>query len=143
MVIVLMVPDMAGFLIPLHKKGEIFMRATRQNSVQGAWLVILAGCLMFLIPSFVVAGVDDSGMSVADTLFIQGSVRKVVPDTDTVTVKNIEGKRVKVVVSPQTEFIGLSSFTELAKERKVKIWYSLVGDTNSAVKVELLPDLGC
>ena len=118
------------------------MRTLTKTVTQTGWLIILAGCLIFSTASFAVAS-DISGMSVAGEMFIEGSVRKVVLETDTITVKNTEGERVRVVVAPGTDLVGMSAFAELEKEKRVKVWYSNVGNENRAVKVELLPDLGC
>ncbi len=134
---------MEGFTYNFKKKERVPMRTIKQTVTHAGWLVVLAGCLIFSTASFVAAENDTSEMSVAGAMFIEGSVRKVVLETDTITVKNTEGKRVRVVVSPETDLTGMYAFTEVKKERRVKVWYHHVGNENRAVKVELLPDLGC
>ncbi len=119
------------------------MKTMIQKNIQTGWLVILAGCLIFFSASFVSADSSSSEMSVEEALLIQGSVRKVLTEQNTIYVKINKEEKMQILIDPQTDFVGLSSFAELHKEQRVKVWYSLVGEKNRAVKVELLPDLGC
>ena len=119
------------------------MRAITQINQQAGWLVILAGCLLLFTPSFLAAQDSSSEMSVEETLFTQGSVRKVSPEKNTISVKVSKEERIQILVTPLTDYVGMKSLTELKKGKRVKVWYTLAGEENRAVKVELLIDTGC
>lgn len=119
------------------------MRAIIQINRQAGWLVILTGCLLLFTPSFVTAQDSSSEISVEETLFTQGSIRKVSVENNTISVKVSKKERIQIMVTPLTDYIGMKSLTELKKGQRVKVWYTLTGEENRAVKVELLIDTGC
>jgi hypothetical protein len=123
--------------------GEVLMRMTNQTNRQAAWLVILTGFLFLFTASFVAAQDSSSGMSIAEPIFIQGSVRKVAAEKNTIYLKASKGEKFQVLVAPETTFVGMSSLAELKKGKRLKIWYRLDGKDKKAVKIELLIDTGC
>ncbi len=54
-----------------------------------------------------------------------------------------KGERLQILLSPQTKLIGIPLLDMLKKGARVKVWYSTFGEENRAMKVELLPELGC
>ncbi len=119
------------------------MRANTQTNRPACWLVILTGCLLLFTPSFIAAQDNSSGMSVEETLFTQGSIRKVSAEDNTIFVKVSREERILIQVTPLTDYVGMKSLAELKKGQRVKVWYTLAGGENRAVKVELLIDTGC
>ncbi|MEA3548587.1 MAG: hypothetical protein U9R66_13080 [Thermodesulfobacteriota bacterium] len=119
------------------------MAAIKQKGRQAGILIILIGCLLLFGVSFVDAQNNTSDMSINELLFIQGIVKYISLDKQRITVKPSKEERVKIYVDEQTDFVGMSTLEELAKEQRVKVWYTPVGDVNIAVTVERLPDLGC
>ncbi len=119
------------------------MRAITQTNRQAGWLIILAGCILLFIPSFLAAQDSTSEMSVEETLFTQGSIRKVSSEKNTIFVKVSKEEKILIQVTPLTDYVGMKSLTELKKGQRVKVWYTLAGGENRAVKVELLIDTGC
>jgi len=119
------------------------MRTINQTNRQAAWLVILTGCMLLFTASFVAAQDISSEMSIAEPIFIQGSVRKVAAEKNTIYLKESRGEKFQVLVAPETNFVGMASLAELKKGKRLKIWYHLDGKDKKAVKVELLIDTGC
>ncbi|NOQ45107.1 MAG: hypothetical protein GQ559_00260 [Desulfobulbaceae bacterium] len=119
------------------------MIAITQRNRQEGMIITLIGCLLLFWAPFVAAQAGSTEISVDDALFVQGSVKRVVLETDIITVKSSKGERIKIHVDWQTGFVGMSSLEELEKGQRVKVWYTVAGDENKAVKVERLPDLGC
>ena len=126
-----------------HTQEKDLMRTITQQKKQAGWLVILTGCLLLFTASFVAAQDSTSEMSVEETLFTQGSVRKVSTEKNTISVKVSKEEKIQILVTPLTDFVGMKSLTELKKGKRVKVWYTLAGEENRAVKVELLIDVGC
>ena len=107
------------------------------------WLSVLIGVILISGGSISFAQADTSVLSDDGLLTLQGIVRKVSVENNSFLVKISKGKRLQIVFSSQTETIGLPSPAILNKGERVKVWYNHTGKENRAVKVELLPVLGC
>lgn len=119
------------------------MRVITQINRHAGWLVVLiTGCLL-LFTAPLVAGTNTSEMSVIETLVTQGSVKRFSTENDTISIKVSKKEKIQVLVTPLTEFVGMSSLDDLKKGKRLKVWYNIVGEDNKAVKVELLLDTGC
>lgn len=119
------------------------MKAIKQRNRAAGILIILIGCLLLFWVPFVDAQNNISEMSVDEPLFLKGIVKRISLSKKSIFVKQGKDERVIIQVDKQTGFVGMSTLEELKKGQRVKIWYTAVGDTNIAKKVERLPDLGC
>ncbi len=126
-----------------HTQEIAIMKTLTQKNQQAGWLIILAGCLLLFTPSFLTAQDSSSAMSGEETLFTQGSIRKVSVGDHTLSVKISREERIQIQVTPLTDYVGMKSLTDLTRGQRVKVWYTLAGGENRAVKVELLIDVGC
>ena len=119
------------------------MKAIRQKNRHAGILITLIGCLLLFGAPFVDAQNNAAEMSVDESLFIQGIVKRISLEKKSIAVKQGKDERVTIKVDEQTGFKGMSTLEELKKGQRIKVWYTAVGDTNIADKVERLPDLGC
>ena len=119
------------------------MGTIRQGKGQIVILMTLVGCLLLFCAFFVSFETSSLAVSVDETLLIQGVVRRVLPGENMIFVKVTRGEKIKIRVYRQTGFVGTVSLKELERGQWVKVWYSVAGGENRAVKVEKLPDLGC
>ena len=119
-------------------------KLTQINAIPGLVMGLIT-CSMTLIIGISpgTAQEEDLAIMASGILLIQGSVREVSVEDSSIVVKRSKAGRVNILVAPQIDLIGVSSIAELKKGQQVKIWYNTVGEENRAVKVELLPDLGC
>jgi hypothetical protein len=124
-------------------KMETVMIAIKQRNIRAGMIIALAGCLLLFWVPLVAAQKSTSEMSVDEAMFIQGTVKRISLEKKLITVKPSKAERIKIQVDEQTDFVGMSALEELEKGQQVKIWYTVIGDENRAVKVERLPDLGC
>lgn len=121
------------------------MNTIKQLDGFSSLLIILAGFLLLLLFSAlpVTAQTDTSEVTADGTILIQGSIRRVSLEMNTITVKMPKAGRIHIMVAPQIDFVGMSSLADLKKGQQVKVWYTPVGEENRAVKIELMLDLGC
>jgi hypothetical protein len=122
---------------------EAVMKTIKLINRQAGILIAIIGCLLLFGASFVDAQNNTSELSVDEPLFVQGIVKHISLAKELITVKSGKEKRVKIQVDERTDFAGISTFEELKKGQRVKVWYTPIGDINIADKVERLPDLGC
>lgn len=109
-------------------------------------IVLLAGVL--LIAAGVVRSQSQSSMSgnsgqTTEALFIKGKVKKISFETKTILIKPKKGETVSITFHEQTTLIGFDSFDEIKKKQPVRIWYTIEGENNKAVKIEKAPEVGC
>ncbi len=119
------------------------MQGIKQENRLAGMIIVLAGCLLLFLAPVVAAQDSISAMSADETLLIQGTVRRVLLKEKTISVKVDKGKKIQILVGQLTGFVGISSLEELKKGQRVKVWYTVVGEENRAVKVEKLLELGC
>lgn len=82
-------------------------------------------------------------VSTEDTLYIRGMVSKVYLDKMQISVRPPKGKSIRITIDPDTILEGVSLIDEFKKEQQVKVWYSLDEDSNRAIKIVKMMDLGC
>ena len=76
-------------------------------------------------------------------LFIKGKVKKISFETNTILVKPKKGASVTINFNEQTTLKGVDHIQQIQKKHGLKIWYMVEGDSNIAVKIEKIPDVGC
>ena len=117
------------------------MTARTVRGVTGWIFIIVAGLLA------VVAGTQAAGpyeeMSQEDRLYVRGLISEVEPAAMQITVRPLKGSQVIITVEPDTELHGFSNLGDLQKKQQVKVWYTVEGEKNRALRVEKMMDLGC
>ena len=103
----------------------------------------IAGCLLLCFASVSLAENINSAVSGDEVFLIQGVVRRVLPEENMILVKIRKGEKIKIRISQQTDYVDIISLEELKKGQRIKVWYTIRGAENSAVKVERLLELGC
>lgn len=119
------------------------MRNTTRSYRPIIGLLTFALLLIFFEASFATAEGSAPERVIEGTPVLQGIIRRVSVEEQIITVKVRKGGKISILISPWTKFIGASSLTELKRGRWVKVWYSPVGGKYRALKLELLPELGC
>ena len=98
----------------------------------------------FTIPSLSFAKNDATSVTTnQDIQLTEGKVKKFDPKKQVVTIQVNKREKVKISVNWNTALVGYSSLEEIKKGQRVKVWYTVVGEENRAVKVEKLLELGC
>ena len=122
---------------------EVVMNIIKQKDRQITIALILTGWLLLFWAPLANAQNNSFDMSIANSLFVQGSVKRISLGEKIITVKPNKEERVKIQIDEHTDFVGMTTLEELTKGQRVKVWYTAVEDINRAKKVERLPDLGC
>jgi len=122
---------------------EVIMEILRLGKRLAVIPVLFAGALLLLFVPFGTAGNSSSAVSLDEPLFIQGVVRRVLPEKNMIIIKITQGEKISVRVDHKTGFVGIVSLDELEKGQRLKVWYKIIGEKKKAVKVEKLPELGC
>ena len=118
------------------------------NRMAKSILIVLTAVFMsFNVPFSDVAWTQESDVAVSEqtleTLTIKGKVRKISFEENTLLVKPDKGKSVRIIFHEQTKLVDFDSFEEIEKKKPVKVWYTVEGEDNIAVKIERLPEVGC
>jgi hypothetical protein len=107
----------------------------------------IASFLMFFflfIPPLAFAEKESNGMSLnQDVLVAQGQVKNFNQEQQTLALKTSKGERLTILFDWNTALVGYSSLAEIEKGHKVKIWYTVEENKNTAVKIEKSLDVGC
>ena len=103
--------------------------------------VILAFSLMLSVSLFAAQYEED--VSTQEYLFIQGLVRNISVEAQSLTVQQKNGPEVTIVMDSKTEFEGVRNLAELHARQAVKIWYRPDPDGNKGLKIVKPPDVGC
>ncbi len=74
---------------------------------------------------------------------MQGIIRSVSPDEQTMTIKQKKGPTISVIIDENTVFEGFYKLTELKRRQKIKVWYKPEKDNNKALKILKPLELGC
>jgi hypothetical protein len=82
-------------------------------------------------------------VSTEDTLYVRGLVSKVYLDKMQISVRPPKGKSIRITIDPDTILEGVSLIDEFKKEQQVKVWYSLDENSNRAIKIIKMMELGC
>ncbi len=72
-----------------------------------------------------------------------GVVKKVSLHKGILVLKSSEGKRQQVVFDGQTALKGVLLVEEIKAQQRIKVWYVLEDDLVKALKIEVMPELGC
>ena len=78
-----------------------------------------------------------------EMIYIRGIISKVSLEEMQIAVRPLKGKRVVITIDPDTILEGISQVDELDKKQQVKVWYSIEEETNKAIKIKKMMDLGC
>lgn len=89
------------------------------------------------------AGETLEEVSTEDTLYVRGLVSKVYLDKMQISVRPPKGKSIRITIDPETILEGVSLIDEFKKEQQVKVWYSLDEESNRAIKIIKMMELGC
>ena len=106
-------------------------------------LVLFTSIILQLMVLPVAAEEYYEEMSTKDMLYVRGLISNVYPDTMQISVKPPKGELVRISIDPDTILEGVSDFGEFKKEQQVKVWYKLDNDSNRAVKINKMMELGC
>ena len=108
---------------------------------------VLCCLLLLLWLLFVVAPLHgaefEEEMSTSDYLFVQGIVRSVSAEKQTITLKQKKGPKISFFIDQDTVFEGFYKLTELKLRQKIKVWYQPNEQGNKALKILKPLDLGC
>ncbi len=96
---------------------------------------------IFFTPLLPVSGV--LAESHLDTPPLIGVVKKIVIDKALLVIKTDEGERRSIVFTEKTTYKGVLAAEEMKPKQKVKVWYVLEGGLVKALKIEVMPELGC
>lgn len=110
-------------------------------------MVTMLGLMLFIAPNYAWADhQDDASVDqslAADALTIRGKVKTISLEEHTIVVKPRKGKQISVVYTEQTPLVGFESMEEIKRKQPLKIWYTVEGDINLAIKIEKIPETGC
>lgn len=104
--------------------------------------VLLAGLLLCAGPPASAEQMFEE-MSTEDMLYVRGLVSRVDTDQMQISVRPAKGNRIRITIDPDTLLEGVSQIDEFEKEQQVKVWYSIENETNRAIKIIKMMDLGC
>lgn len=112
------------------------------NLIYKTLFFVLLGTLFFVSTGYADQGKDEPQL-LADTVLVTGMVKSIDFESKTVVIKPKKGKKMSFSYADQTEFRGVVSLNEIEKRQQVKIWYFKDGNKNMAVRIQLVPELGC
>ena len=110
-----------------------------------AVVILFAAMTMLLMASaFTRSQAQTNSEAPAETpLVVKGQVKEISYTAKTLVVKPKKGASVPIILTSQTTFVGFFLFDDLAPKQRVQVWYYSNGESNLAVKIEKLPELGC
>ena len=82
-------------------------------------------------------------VSSTDYLFVEGIIRPVSPEEQTITLKQKKQPKITISIAPHTIFEAFYQLTPLPLRQKIKIWYQPEEKNNRALKILKPLDLGC
>jgi hypothetical protein len=85
----------------------------------------------------------EEDVSTEDYLFVQGIIRSVSLENQTVTLKQKKGPNISFSVNKDTVFEGFYKLKELKIRQKIKVWYQPGEQGNRALKILKPLELGC
>jgi hypothetical protein len=122
---------------------EAVMRTNLHHTRPAGMILTLMGCLLLFWLPVAAAQDNSSGMSTDAHLVVQGTIKRISFEKGYITLKPSKQDRVKIFFDAQTELVRMPSLEKLNKGQRLKVWYTVIGTKNRAVKIEKLPDLGC
>ena len=120
----------------------------RINRMTKSFMIVLLAGYVSLITSCGIWSesqnrmIDSSGET-TEALYVRGKVKKISFETKTILIKPNKGASLSFTFHEQTTLKGFASFEEIKKKQPVRIWYTIDGENNMAVKVEKVLELGC
>jgi hypothetical protein len=110
----------------------------------GTFLVFLllshaTGCTELQLPG----GEKKLINQVENALFVKGRVQSIVHENNEIIIKPNKGDKVLVFYNESTAYSGFQQYDDIKEKRTIKVWYLPHDDKNKAVKIELLPEMGC
>lgn len=118
-----------------------------QRMTKKIMVLLFAGCVSLIASGVAWSESQDSMVvSIGQTsaeLIVKGKVRKISFETNTILLKPKKGGRISIIFSEKTELKGFDHFQEIQKKQALKIWYTVEGENNIAIKIEKIPELGC
>ena len=119
------------------------IRASRLTNK--AVLILFAAMLMLLMASAFARSQAQTNpeVSAETVLVVKGQVKEISYAAKTLVVKPNKGAAVKIILTNQTTFVGFFLIEDIAPKQPVQVWYFSNGESNLAVKIEKLPELGC
>ena len=114
----------------------------KQRAPLLAFLLLLGALFLFGVTSIAAEGMYEE-VSTEDMLYLRGLISKVDTDKMQISVRPPKGKRIRITIDPDTLLEGVSQIDEFKKEQQVKVWYSIDNDTNRAIKIKKMMELGC
>lgn len=78
-----------------------------------------------------------------DTPPLVGVVKSLSLTDQTMVMKTDQSKRQLIVLTDQTTFKGVMVAEEIKAKQKVKVWYVIEDNLFKALKIEVMPELGC
>ena len=106
-------------------------------------LLLLVGTLFLFGGKPITAEELYEEISTENMLYLRGLISKVDTDKMRISVRPPKGKRIRITIDPDTLLEGVSQIDEFEKEQQVKVWYSIEDDTNRAIKIKKMMELGC
>jgi hypothetical protein len=100
-------------------------------------------CLILLTAAPIFATQYEEDVSTGEYLFLKGMVQKISAEDRTLTLEQKRGPRLIILVTPDTEFEGVTKLEELRARQVIKVWYRPEQDGNTGLKILKMPDLGC
>ncbi len=113
--------------------------SSSQTSISFNILIFLCVfCFCFFLPgNFVWA--EGQG----ETLSLSGVVKDISIIEGSLIVKPEEGNRQRIVFTTETLYKGVLNASEIKVKHKVRIWYVQENDLLKALKIKVMPELGC
>ncbi len=118
------------------------MKTLKHLGTQAGWTLTLMGCLLLFSVPFAVAQ-NEADASLDGAVVVKGIVKHISAKKKRITLKPVQGERIKIFIDDQTAYVKMKSFDELQKDRPIRVWYTVDGDTKKAVKIEKLPNGSC
>ncbi len=111
----------------------------------GSLVIFALMCGLCTVLYVTTAGAEEiyEEVSTQDSQYIRGLISRVSTEKMQISVRPPKGKSIRISIDPDTVLEGISQFGEFQKEQQVKVWYSMEGDTNTAIKIKKMMDLGC
>jgi hypothetical protein len=119
------------------------IRAYRQTN-KAVVLLFAALTMLLMASAFAWAQTPANPEAPAETaLVVKGQVKEISSAARTLAVKPKKGAAVPIIVTDQTTFVGFSALEQILPKQRVQVWYFSNGESNLAVKIEKMPELGC
>jgi hypothetical protein len=119
------------------------IRTYRQTN-KAVVLLFAAMTMLLMAAAFTRSQAQADPEAPAETvLIVKGQVKEISSAAKTLVVKPKKGEPVPLIVTSQTTFVGFFLFDDLAPKQRAQVWYYSNGESNLAVKIEKLPELGC